>query len=329
MLLESAGTPIAGVANDFDDDTRHATAPDIGADEVLHAAGQPGHPGPGVHRSDERRLEDAGAGVPAGRELRQGPAGAQVEDARALPHLVGPAPAVTEIYNDTQTIPSISGSGGSATQLFAGVTIAAGGTYTMYARAEMPATFCPATTRSPACFEAPAPLCGSYLAGTGQPFDRLTTAIARLNQVGVPRGGVPVDRRQLFGRRDVSPGRSTPSPAAASRTRSSCCSCGPGATVAISRQLPDYLRAQKLNGADYVTIDGSNNGTTSRDLSVTNTSLLGSTATNARVASQGAGAGATNNTVRQSHHFRRRRPVGQHADHLRHPDLGRHRERVE
>lgn len=52
-----------------------------------------------------------------------------------------------------------------------------------------------------------------------------------------------------------------------------------------------------LNGADYVTIDGSNNGTTSKNLTISNTSTTGTYA-GVLIASLGSGAGATNNTVK-------------------------------
>ncbi|MBI5471337.1 MAG: T9SS type A sorting domain-containing protein [Ignavibacteriae bacterium] len=53
----------------------------------------------------------------------------------------------------------------------------------------------------------------------------------------------------------------------------------------------------KLNGADYVTIDGSNSGGTSRDLTITNTSTSGTIAT-IWLVSQGADAGASNNVIK-------------------------------
>ncbi|MFY7884020.1 MAG: hypothetical protein ACOVOV_04155, partial [Dolichospermum sp.] len=52
-----------------------------------------------------------------------------------------------------------------------------------------------------------------------------------------------------------------------------------------------------LNGADYTTIDGSNNGTASRNLSVTNTSI-GATTSVIQIRSLGAGLGATNNAIK-------------------------------
>lgn len=52
----------------------------------------------------------------------------------------------------------------------------------------------------------------------------------------------------------------------------------------------------KLNGADNVVIDGSNNGSTSKDLTITNSSTTAPSVI--WLASQGAGAGCTSNTIK-------------------------------
>ncbi len=68
-----------------------------------------------------------------------------------------------------------------------------------------------------------------------------------------------------------------------------------GVTTSISGSSTTSII--NFNGADYVTIDGSNNGSTSRDLAVTNTN---STSVNAviQVTSLGTAAGATFNTIK-------------------------------
>ena len=68
-----------------------------------------------------------------------------------------------------------------------------------------------------------------------------------------------------------------------------------GKTVTISGSSATSIF--KLNGADYVTIDGSNNGTTSKDLTISNTALTASSSS-IWLASLGTGAGATNNTIK-------------------------------
>ncbi len=68
-----------------------------------------------------------------------------------------------------------------------------------------------------------------------------------------------------------------------------------GVTSTISGALASAALI-KLNGADYVTVDGSNNGTTTRDLTITNTATTASTGIS--FVSLGAGLGATNNTIK-------------------------------
>ncbi len=66
-----------------------------------------------------------------------------------------------------------------------------------------------------------------------------------------------------------------------------------GQTTSISGSNTSALI--KLNGADYVTIDGSNNGTTSKNLSFTNTATSGAVIW---YASQGTGSGCIYNTIK-------------------------------
>ncbi|MEI6766548.1 MAG: right-handed parallel beta-helix repeat-containing protein [Bacteroidota bacterium] len=70
---------------------------------------------------------------------------------------------------------------------------------------------------------------------------------------------------------------------------------GTGVTASISGSYAGGLI--KLVGADYVTIDGSNNGTSSRNLTITNTHTVNSIAA-INIQSLGTGAGATHNTIK-------------------------------
>lgn len=67
-----------------------------------------------------------------------------------------------------------------------------------------------------------------------------------------------------------------------------------GATPTISGSSATSVI--RLNGADYVTIDGSNNGSSSRDLTIMNTATTANSAA-IWLSSLGTGAGASNNTV--------------------------------
>src|SRR5205823_1213923 len=73
---------------------------------------------------------------------------------------------------------------------------------------------------------------------------------------------------------------------------------GGGATPTISGSSPSAII--ELQGADYVTIDGSNtNGGTTRDLTIQNTNTASNTAA-VWLASQGTNAGATFDTMKNS-----------------------------
>ena len=68
-----------------------------------------------------------------------------------------------------------------------------------------------------------------------------------------------------------------------------------GVTASISGSSTSSIF--KLNGADYITFDGSNNGTNTKDMTISNTSASASTAA-MWIASLGTGAGAINNTIK-------------------------------
>jgi subtilisin-like proprotein convertase family protein len=71
----------------------------------------------------------------------------------------------------------------------------------------------------------------------------------------------------------------------------------PGAGVAKSISASSVSSIIKLNGADYVIIDGSNNGTNSQNLTIANTNNVTSTAV-IWIASLGAGQGSTHVTIK-------------------------------
>ena len=137
-----------------------------------------------------------------------------------------------------------------------------------------------------------ASLCGNYNIGAAGTFTTLDAAVAALNSAGAscavtftlvdasyaPSGGITINQY---------PGSS------ATNTLTIKPGAGVQPTLTTTAAATFLL---KLNGADYVTVDGSNNGTTSRDLTLASAS----TAVSATVwlSSLGAGAGAINNTVK-------------------------------
>ncbi|MES2654782.1 MAG: T9SS type A sorting domain-containing protein [Bacteroidota bacterium] len=142
-----------------------------------------------------------------------------------------------------------------------------------------------------------APLAGSYTVGAGGNFITLTDAVNNLNLRGVsanvtfeltdatyttPAETFPLTINQISGANAGS--RFTIKPSSGNTT-----------TITGSNALSII----KLNGADYVTIDGSNNGTTTKDLTIINTSNTANSAT-IWLASLGANSGATNNKIQNT-----------------------------
>lgn len=139
------------------------------------------------------------------------------------------------------------------------------------------------------------PLNGTYTVGVGGNYTTLTAAVAAYNTLCI---GGPV----VFSLIDNTyPGETFPitinSNAYASSTNTLTIKPASGKTPVITGS--SSVGIIKLNGADYVTIDGSNTaGGTTKDLSLINTSTNASTSTIVWLASVDASNGATNNAVK-------------------------------
>ncbi len=163
-LLESGGTPIAAVTNDYDNDPRSATTPDIGADEFagsLFVANDMaatafidptngGSKSVGVAFAPQASFTNIGTAAQAGVTVRY--------------RIVGPSPAITEVYNATATIASIPGSG-VATVTFPSATLGAGGSYAIYASAELAGDQAAGNDQITGTVSALTPMSGTYLVG--------------------------------------------------------------------------------------------------------------------------------------------------------------------
>jgi hypothetical protein len=144
-----------------------------------------------------------------------------------------------------------------------------------------------------------APLNGTYTIGASQTlpnYTRLTDAIADLNAFGVS-GPVVF---QLAA--DYSSGTETypmiiNAVAGASVANTVTIRPAPGVTAGITGTSANALL--KLNGADFVTIDGSNSGGSDRSLTINNTATNNNRA-GIWLSSLGVGQGATNNTIRNT-----------------------------
>jgi hypothetical protein len=137
---------------------------------------------------------------------------------------------------------------------------------------------------------------GDYTIGPNEiapNFTKLTDAIAVLNSVGV---GGPV---RFLLQSDYTSGTETFPLVINAYTGASAVNTlqilpNTGVTTAITGSASSII---KLNGADFVTIDGSNNGSSSRNLSITNNSTSASSVI-WNASSGGAGNGANNNTIK-------------------------------
>jgi hypothetical protein len=298
--VESGAATVAGITDDFDGNVRNVTTPDIGADEGTFTLADFSAPlisytpltftcGTG-NRTLTASISDA-SGVPT--------AGA------GLPVLywrinAGAWTAATGVFVSGSNYDFTFGSGvvtGDVVQYYivaqdnAGTPNvgafpsagAAGFTINPPAAATAPTT--------PSSYSINNTLSGTYTVGAAGTYTTLTAAINAYNTNCL---GGPV----VFSLTDASytsPSETFPliinANPDASSTNTLTIRPATGVTATISGANTTTLI--KLNGADYVIFDGSNNGTNSRDLTITNTSTgaviwIGTDAT----------AGATNNIIK-------------------------------
>ncbi|MGI4870372.1 MAG: hypothetical protein ACRYFX_04235, partial [Janthinobacterium lividum] len=306
--VESAGTPITGTTTDYDGDTRNTTTPDIGADEgtfLLQDLTPPSitytalaNTNSSANRTLVVTITDV-SGVATGANAprlfyRKGTTGAFVS---ALATTVGGSSYtftidyslvggvtsldVIQYYVAAQDAATTSNSG----------TSPSGGTYTT----------APTTFNSYTVFGS---LSGIYYVGSStspnaaRTFTTLTSAIGAYN--GSTLGGAVT-----FALLDASYSTAETFPLTlnansdASAVNTLTIKPNTGVTATISGSVATGA-VLKLNGADYIIIDGSNAGTATRDLTITNTSATGTGNTVLWIAAATATDGATNNTVRNT-----------------------------
>ncbi|MFC6223712.1 beta strand repeat-containing protein [Hymenobacter artigasi] len=313
--VESGGVAISGITTDFDGDTRNATTPDIGADEGSFTPNDQtpptiaytalGNTGSTASRTLTATIADA-SGVATG-------AGAPRIYYRLStdPTYFGAvATAVAgSSYTFTIDYANIGGApaGGTTIQYYvaaqdASVNSNVASSPTGGAGISPPGGTAPA---APASYQILAQLAGDYYvlgtAGAGtspggatREYATLTAAVADYNSKGL--GGAV---RFLLFSNTQSPETypiSINANADASATNTLTIKPSAGVTTTLSGSSTAELIL--LNGADYVTIDGSNAAAgTSRDLTLTNTS----TGTSSAIIwgqTTGAADAATNNVVK-------------------------------
>ncbi|RZK63245.1 MAG: T9SS type A sorting domain-containing protein, partial [Hymenobacter sp.] len=311
---ESAGTPIAGITTDYDGDTRNASTPDIGADEGTFIASDVtapaitytplGNTASTTNRTLVATITDA-SGVATGTGApriyyRSGTSGAFVS--AVATSVSGSA------YTFTINYASIGGTpaAGTTVQYYIAAQDALGNAGTSPAGGagtSPPGSTAPAT---PNQYLIQPVLSGTYYVtasvGTSPaPTKEFATLTAAANAYNTSGLGAAVSFVLL----DASYSTAETFPITfnangdASATNTLTIKPGAGVNAVVSGSVGTGALL-KLSGADYVTIDGSNNGTTSRNLTLTNTSAT--TAGNAVVwlASASATDGATSNVLKNS-----------------------------
>ena len=272
-LVESGGTPIVGITTDIDGDTRNASTPDIGADEgnftqvvtndmSATAFIDPTNGGSkpaGVMFSPQASFTNSGTNTQTNVTVRY--------------RICTDGTCTTELYNNTQVIASIAG-GVTTPVTFASTSLSAG-TYTIKAKSELAGDQIPANDEITGTVTAAAPLSGGYTVGAAGNYPTLTQAVNALNSLGITG---PVTLTLLDANNTTAPtntGEVFPivinAIAGASSTNTVTIKPATGVTAAITGSVASGAII-KLNGASYVTIDGSNSGGTDRSLTITNSS---------------------------------------------------------
>ena len=291
--VESSGTPIAGTTTDIDGDTRNATTPDVGADEgtFIQVVNNDVQATAFIDPLTGGSKLIGAAFTPSASFTNNG-----LNDQTNVPVRYRIVDAtLTEIYNNTTTIPSLL-SGATANVTFASTSLPSAGTYTIYAKAELVGDQVTSNDQIVGTVIAEGPLNGTYLVGATQPagFQNLTQAIGKLNSLGVS-GAVVFSLQSNYSSMGETFPLTINAYAGASATNTFKIRPASGVTATISGT--SAVAILKLNGADYVTIDGSNNGTTSQNLTINNTNT-GTSSVGVWLASTVAPDGATNNTIK-------------------------------
>lgn len=292
--VESAGAPVGGITADFDGDTRNTTTPDIGADEGTFIA-------PVSNDIQATAFIDPTNGGLKVANVAFSPQASFTNNGTVQTNvpvryrICTDGTCTTELYNNATTIASIS-NGVTTTVTFASVSGGlSAGTYTIKAKAELVGDAVPGNDEITGTVVIEAPLSGSYTVGAGGNYTTVTQAVGKLNTLGVS-GAV------ILNLTDASYSGSETFPitinavSGASATNTITIKPASGVSPTINGTATG-TSIFKLNGADFVTIDGSNNGSTSRDLTISNTSTAANTAA-IWIASLGTGAGAADNIIK-------------------------------
>jgi hypothetical protein len=298
--IESGAAQIAGVTDDFDGNVRNVTTPDIGADEftgvpadltgptIVHT--QVGATCSGGSRTISATITD-GSGVPvvgAGLPVAYWKINAGVYNVSVGTNMGA------GVYDFTIGTGSVSGD--VISYYFVAQDNAATPNLSVFPSlgaagftSNPPAVTTPPTT--PFSYSIVSPMNGVYTVGAAGTYTTLTAAVADYN-LRCLTGPVTLSLLDA-----TYPSETFPIVIQQNADASSVntLTIKPDTGIAATITGSNAVAIIKLNGADYVTVDGSNNGTTSRDLTIENTNAAGAVAW---VSSLNVSNGALNTTFK-------------------------------
>ncbi|WP_035656356.1 beta strand repeat-containing protein, partial [Flavobacterium enshiense] len=297
--IEGGGTNVTLVTEDFDGNSRHASTPDIGADEFT-----------GVSLDLTKPIIALTADTACSIGTRT--VSATITDASGIPTAGAGLPvAYWRINSGAYTAATGTSMGAGVYNFTIGAGSVAGDFLSYYVVAQDAATTpnvsvypsagaAGLTANPPMAATAPTapnalvtPLNGVYTVGTGGNYTTLTAAVTAYNTRCLAG---PV----TFSLLDATYSAAETFPITiqqhADASAVNTLTIKPAAGIAPTITASNTTAIVKLNGADYVTIDGSNNGTNSKDLTIANTST--STLPAVVWLASSATTGATNNTVK-------------------------------
>lgn len=289
--LESGGAAV-GVTTDIDAEMRNATTPDIGADEF---AGTP--PAANDIGAVAFVVPANGSTIPTGSltpQARFTNAGTAVQTNVTVRFRIFDS-MMTEIYNQTATIPSIAPLQNLVVS-FPMTTIPNPGAYTMQAASELAGDANTSNDIINGSFTTVVPIGGTVNVGTGEAYTSLTNPgglFQALNIAGIS-GNLTVNiTSDLAGETGAVALNQLIESGAGGYTVTFKPS-GAARTIAGTGAANNGII--NLNGADRIVFDGSLSGGTDRSLTITNSQT--GTSTIFWIKSAGAGNGANNNTIK-------------------------------
>ncbi|MBI2416970.1 MAG: hypothetical protein HYV28_03550 [Ignavibacteriales bacterium] len=295
----TVSSPIA-ITTDFDSETRNETTPDVGADE---------YPGTGLDLSGPSILFSALANTSSttARTLSvtfTDPSGVPTSGA-GLPVLywqinAGSWTASTATYISGNSYQFSFGAGVVTTDIVSYYIVAQDNALTPNIGAS-PSTGASGFTANPPAVSTPpsAPntytivqsISGSFTVGAGGNYSSIGAAITDIS-------GKEVTGAVILNLTDANYDTETfpiTFPVFAGVSASNTVTLKPASGVTVTLNASNTTTVIKLNGADYIIIDGSNNGSSSQDMTIMNHNAAGAAIW---VASLGTEAGATYNTIK-------------------------------